>query len=79
VVLDGADRCGLWPLLALAYLELDALTLVELPVALHLDLGLVHEEVLATIVGLDESESLGGVEPLDRTYCHLVCTFFAFG
>src|SRR2546425_4704001 len=77
--LNGADCCRLGALLAFAYLELDALALVELPVALHLDLGLVHKEVLATVIGLDETESFGGVEPLDRPYCHRVCTFFALG
>jgi hypothetical protein len=78
VRLDGANCCGLGALLALTYLELDALTLVELTVALHLDFGLVHEEVLPAVIRLDEPEALGGVEPLHRSYSHLVFTFFAF-
>src|SRR5699024_1160789 len=67
---DGADLLGLRPLVALADLELHALPLVEGAVAVHVDLAVVHEDVCAASVDLDESVALFGVEPLDRALCH---------
>ncbi|RRT37238.1 hypothetical protein B296_00049997 [Ensete ventricosum] len=46
--------------------ELDDLTLGEGPVPFGLDGGLVDEEVLPAVIGRDETESLGVVEPLHR-------------
>src|SRR5699024_3510428 len=73
---DGADLLGLRPLVALADIELHALPLVEGAVAVHVDLAVVHEDVCAASVDLDESVALFGVEPLDRALrhtCHLLC------
>eukprot|EP00475_Leptophrys_vorax_P008608 TRINITY_DN1557_c0_g1_i1.p2 TRINITY_DN1557_c0_g1~~TRINITY_DN1557_c0_g1_i1.p2 ORF type:complete len:139 (+),score=13.21 TRINITY_DN1557_c0_g1_i1:767-1183(+) len=51
--------------LALLDGELDDLVLVEATEALGLDAGLVDEELFAAIIGGDEAEALGAVEPLD--------------
>lgn len=46
--------------------ELDGVALVQAAVAVGLDGGLVHEEVLAAILRGDEAEPLADVEPLHR-------------
>src|ERR1041385_6953414 len=50
--------------------ELDLLAFSQFAVALHVDVGLVDEEVARPVFRRDEAETLGRVEPLDRTYCH---------
>ena len=52
--------------LALGDGELDLLALGEGAEAVGLDGGLVDEEILAAVVGGDEAEPLGVVEPLHR-------------
>src|SRR5947209_9893981 len=66
----GADLVGLRALLALDDLEGDPLALVEALVAVHLDGGVVDEDVLAAVHG-DEAEALLGVEPLHGALCHV--------
>jgi len=44
--------------------ELDAIAFEESAVAVGSDGGLVDEEILAAVVGLDEAEALAIVEPL---------------
>ena len=44
--------------------ELDAIAVVEGAVAVGCDGGLVDEEILAAVVGLDEAEAFAVVEPL---------------
>jgi hypothetical protein len=56
--------------LALLRLELHTLALREVAEALHLDLGLVNEEIIPAAVRRNESEAFFGVEPLDCTYTH---------
>src|SRR3954452_9589552 len=68
---EGLDRAGLQALRTLGRLELHPLTLGQLAVALDLDLALVDEQVLATILRGDEAEALGCVEPLDGSGCHV--------
>src|SRR5439155_4408377 len=68
---NGTNLGGLRALLACFDRELDALTLGQLAIALHVDVGLVHEHVARAIFRRDESKSLSSVEPLDRTYSHL--------
>jgi hypothetical protein len=51
--------------------EVDLLAFDEAVQASTLDGGNVDEDVLTAIIGLDEAEALGGVEPLDRSSCHL--------
>ncbi|KAG6495112.1 hypothetical protein ZIOFF_042903 [Zingiber officinale] len=54
------------PVVALGDRELDALSLGEGPEPVGLDGRLVDEEILSAVVGRDEAESLGVVEPLHR-------------
>jgi hypothetical protein len=56
--LEGAHLVGLRALLALGDLERDALSLVEGPVAVRLDRGVVDEDVRAATVDRDEAEAL---------------------
>lgn len=46
-------------------LELDGLALGEAAESVGFDGGLVDEEILAAVIGGDEAESLGVVEPPD--------------
>jgi hypothetical protein len=50
--------------------EIDLLAFNEVRHASTLNRGDVDENVRAAIVGLDEAEALGAVEPLDRSRCH---------
>jgi hypothetical protein len=62
-------------LLALGNLELHAVVLGELLEARALDFLEVGEEVLAAVVGGDEAEALGVVEPFDDAgFCSHVVT-----
>jgi hypothetical protein len=67
---DLAALARLQTLLALLGLELHTLALREVAEALHLDLGLVNEEIIPAAVRRNETEALFGVEPLDCTYTH---------
>ncbi|KAL2333804.1 hypothetical protein Fmac_015017 [Flemingia macrophylla] len=63
--LEGCDVDGLGlVVVAGGDAELDAIALEEGPVAVGSDGGLVDEEILAAVVGLDEAEALAVVEPL---------------
>ena len=66
------DALGLGAILALADLELDALSLVQRPEAVALDLRVVHEDVSAATVLLDEPEALLAVEPLHFALQHIL-------
>jgi hypothetical protein len=74
-VLDGGYADCLGALGALGDLELNTLVLVEGPVALALDLGVVDENVLRSAIRRDEAETLFGVEPFHSSLCH---TFYFF-
>ena len=67
---DLADLARLQTFLALLGLELHTLTFCEVAEALHLDLGLVNEEVIPAAVRRNETKALFGVEPLNCTYTH---------
>src|SRR5690606_29170511 len=54
-------------LLALHDVELDPLPLREAAEAVGLDGGVVDEAVLVSVLGRDEAESLGIIEPLHRS------------
>src|SRR3954451_11555347 len=69
---DRADVLRLRALLALRGVELDALRLVQRPVAAAAEGGEVAEDVGAPAVLLDEAEALLGVEPLHSALGHLV-------
>src|SRR5262245_23844879 len=68
--LDSHHLLGLGTLGTGRDLELHALTLGQIPEARHLDRGVVNEDLLA-VIGLDESVSLGAVEPLNDALSHL--------
>jgi hypothetical protein len=67
---DDADVLGFLALSARGNVELDGLALVERAVAAALDVGVVHEDIIAIGAG-DEAETLLGVEELDGTCSHL--------
>jgi hypothetical protein len=60
----------LFALRALRDVELDFLPFFEGLEAIHLDRREVCEEVLTSVVGRDEAEPLGVIEPFDSTCCH---------
>ena len=66
--LQRLDADGFQTLLALLDLHADALVFSQRTDARTLDGGDVDENVLAAIVGSDEAEALGGVEPLDGAF-----------
>src|SRR5690242_14954442 len=72
---DGTDVVCLRSLRAGPGLELDPLTFLELPITVRLDRRVVDEEVLATVIGRDEAETLRGVEELHGANCHVETTF----
>src|SRR2546423_5905613 len=57
--------------LTLARLELDLCPLGERLEAIAPDVGVMHEEILPAVLGRDEAVSLGIVEPLDGSGCHI--------
>ncbi len=65
----------MWALLALLNLELHPLTFFKGAIPSHLNLRLMYEEVLGTVVGNDEPESLIAVEPLHYACTHYFLTF----
>src|SRR5215208_6543855 len=68
--LDGGYVYCLRALVAFFGVELDLCALGERAKALALDAGVMHEEVLAPLVGRDEAESLVIVEPLHGSGGH---------
>ena len=56
--------------------KLDSLALVQSLEAVHLDLGVVDEQVVA-VLARDEAVALVRVEPLNSTLCHVVPFFLA--
>src|SRR5687767_10419534 len=64
---DAANVVSLRALLALGDVVLDLLALGELAVAAARDGRVVHEDVSAAVVLLDEAEAFFGVEPLHGT------------
>jgi hypothetical protein len=56
---------------ALGGLVLHLLTFLKCPIPLHLNVRMVNEKILATIVGNDKPESLLLAEPLDSTGAQL--------
>jgi hypothetical protein len=67
---NDVDRLG--ALLALARLVLDLRALGQGLEAVAGDVRVMHEEILAAILGRDEAVSLGIVEPFDGTGCHVI-------
>src|SRR5690348_6474670 len=69
--LDELDVYGLGSLVAGLGVIGDLRTLGERLVAVADDAGVVHEEILARIVGRDEAEALLVAEPLHGSGCHV--------
>src|SRR5207253_3297624 len=67
---DRDDVRGLGPLRALTGLVLDLRPLGESLEAVAADLRVVDEQILATVLGLDEAVALRVVEPLHGSGCH---------
>jgi len=63
--LDRRDVGRAWSLLAVDHLILDLLVLLQLLEAVSLDGAEVDEDVLGAIIGRDEAEPFGLVEPFD--------------
>src|SRR4051794_5105015 len=70
-LLDRADVLRLRALGALRDVERHLLVFLQRLEAAALDRREVREEVLAAVVGRDEAEALGIVEPLDGTCAHV--------
>jgi len=70
--LDGGylDRLGTF--LPLLDIELNALVLLKRAKAAALELGIVDEKVLPTVVRCDETEALFAVEPFHSPLRHLL-------
>jgi hypothetical protein len=64
------DFDGLRPFLALLDLILNALVFLQRSKSLGFDAAVVREDVATTIVGLDETEALGLIEPLYNACGH---------
>src|SRR6478736_2332148 len=71
---ESANVLRLGTLGALRDVELDLLVLVEGLVALRLNRGVVHEDVVAAVLLRNEAETLLGVEPLHGALSHLLVT-----
>src|SRR5215217_6210284 len=69
--LDGGDVLRLHALTPLGRLVGDLGALLEALVALSRDAVVMHEEVLASLVGGDEPVALIVAEPLDRSLGHV--------
>src|SRR5688500_8045003 len=67
---DLLDVGGARPLGALLHFVLHLVLLLERLESARLDGGEVHEQILAAVVGGDEAEPLGVVEPLYGTCAH---------
>ena len=68
--LGQAHIDGLEPFGSFLEIELNRLTLFERAESVHLDGGVVHEDISPTIRLRDEAEALLGVEPLDCSGSH---------
>src|SRR5688500_10224312 len=68
--LGRADLRSGRALLALRRFEFHGLSFFERLVAVHLDLGVMGEQILAAILRRDESEALRVVEPLHGAFSH---------
>ena len=68
--LDRGHSDGLGTFLPLLDVELDTLVFLKRAEAAALDLGIVDENVLATIVRSDEPKALFAVEPFHSSLCH---------
>jgi len=67
---DRANVRRLLPLRARRDVEGDPLAFLQRLEALSLDCGKMGKEILAAVLGRDEPEALGIVEPLHGTCCH---------
>jgi len=61
--LDRTNLTRLLALLTLRDLELDTLALGKIAISIHLDLGMMYEDILATAIRGDESKTLFCVKP----------------
>jgi len=68
-ILDGSYLDSLWALRAVHDLEGNPLVLLQGFEAVHLDSGVMDENVAATVTG-DEAVAFRSVEPLDDTLFH---------
>ena len=73
-VLRGDNVVGTWAFFALADFEADALVFIQRGVAVHLDLRMMHEQILAAVIGSDKTKTFACIEPLDCTCTHMYCS-----
>jgi hypothetical protein len=66
LVLDKDYIAGLGAFLAFRDGEFNALTFIEVAETIHLDFGVVYEDVVA-VFSLNETVAFATIEPLDRT------------
>src|SRR5690606_40821626 len=68
---DGLHACGLCALRALLDLVADPLAFLQAAETLRVDCRIVHEHIGAAVLGRDEAETLGVVEPLHGAVLHI--------
>ena len=68
--LEGCDFGGLRAALTLTGFVADALSLLEIAVAIHFDLCVMHKQIPSTVIGGDEAVPLLGREPFHDTFSH---------
>ena len=73
--LERLDVGGLKAFLALSHIKRDFLTVLQRLEALSPNFGKVGEQVVTTIIGRDEAEAFGVVEPFNCASCHCVDPF----
>ncbi len=70
--LERHDIVGTRAFFALADFKLNLLVLFESCVTVHLDLGVVDEQIRAAAIGTNETKTFACVEPLDCTCTHCI-------
>ncbi len=69
--LDGDDLNSIQALWALFDVKRHALTFVQALKAGTLDFGVMHKDILATVLGSNKTKALGRIKPFNDTSIHL--------
>src|SRR5688572_31278806 len=76
---SGRHACSLCALRALRHFVADPLAFLQAAEALGTDRRVMHEHVGAAVLGSDEAETLGVVEPLHGAVLHMLCDLVLAG
>src|SRR5699024_1781006 len=69
-LLDGGDGRSLCTLRTFGYFEADTLAFLQAAKTRVVDGRIMHENIVTTVLGRDETEALGVIEPFDCTETH---------